>query len=99
VEALAPCTVVLVGGRLIVGAGVGVAAIAAPLYAVELALAALRERFISADQFVVTAGIFAAVLIDGWSRPPREGRSPLLGDGSGTCLLVCALTNAKSHVW
>src|ERR1700722_2027852 len=32
VQALAPETVILVAGRLIVGAGVGVAAVAAPLY-------------------------------------------------------------------
>ena len=37
VQAFAPVTMVLVAGRLIIGAGVGVAAVAAPLYAAELA--------------------------------------------------------------
>lgn len=37
VEALAPGTMVLVVGRLVVGVGVGVAAVVAPLYAAELA--------------------------------------------------------------
>lgn len=37
VQAFAPVTMVLAAGRLIIGAGVGVAAVAAPLYAAELA--------------------------------------------------------------
>ena len=66
VEALAPGTMTLVGGRLIVGFGVGIAAVAAPLYAAELAPTALRGRFISAYQLAVAGGIFAAYLVDGW---------------------------------
>lgn len=37
VQAFAPVTMVLAAGRLIIGAGVEVAAVAAPLYAAELA--------------------------------------------------------------
>lgn len=66
VQALAPDTAVLVVGRLIVGAGVGVAAVAAPLYAAELAPTRLRGRFVSAYQLAITAGIFLAYLVDGW---------------------------------
>jgi MFS transporter, SP family, galactose:H+ symporter len=44
VQAFAPATMVLVVGRLIIGAGVGVAAVAAPLYAAELAPASWRGR-------------------------------------------------------
>ncbi len=65
VEALSPDTAVLVGGRLIVGLGVGIAAVAAPLYAAELAPAALRGRFVSAYQLAIAAGIFLAYLVDG----------------------------------
>ena len=65
VEALSPTAPVLIGGRLIVGLGVGVAAVAAPLYAAELAPAALRGRFVSAYQLAIAAGIFLAYLIDG----------------------------------
>jgi SP family galactose:H+ symporter-like MFS transporter len=42
----APDAAILVVGRFIVGVGVGVAAVAAPLYAAELAPASLRGRFI-----------------------------------------------------
>jgi len=66
VQGLAPDVPVLVCGRLIVGTGVGVAAVAAPLYAAELAPTALRGRFVSAYQLAITIGIFLAYLVDGW---------------------------------
>ena len=48
IEALSPNVPVLVFGRLAAGFGVGVAAVAAPLYAAELAPAAQRGRFVRA---------------------------------------------------
>ncbi|MEO8752930.1 MAG: sugar porter family MFS transporter [Casimicrobiaceae bacterium] len=64
IEALAPAVPVLVFGRLVVGFGVGVAAVAAPLYAAELAPAAQRGRFVSCYQLAITLGIFFSYLID-----------------------------------
>ncbi|MFO1306446.1 MAG: sugar porter family MFS transporter [Burkholderiales bacterium] len=64
VEALAPDVPILVAGRLIVGFGVGVAAVAAPLYAAELAPSEQRGRFVSAYQLAITIGIFLAYLVD-----------------------------------
>jgi SP family galactose:H+ symporter-like MFS transporter len=64
IQALAPDTMVLVVGRLVVGLGVGVAAVAAPLYGAEMAPAAWRGRFVSAYQLAITLGIFIAYLID-----------------------------------
>src|ERR1700722_14828539 len=64
VQSLAPEALVLVAGRLIIGIGVGVAAVAAPLYAAELAPASLRGRFISSYQLAITIGIFLAYLIN-----------------------------------
>ena len=64
VEALAPAVAVLVAGRLLVGFGVGVAAVAAPLYAAELAPAPQRGRFVSAYQLAITIGIFLSYLVD-----------------------------------
>lgn len=63
-QAFAPGVPVLVLGRLVVGFGVGVAAVAAPLYGAELAPAALRGRFVAAYQLAITIGIFLAYLID-----------------------------------
>jgi len=64
VESLATGVAVLVAGRLIVGFGVGAAAVAAPLYAAELAPAAQRGRFISSYQLAIAIGIFLSYLID-----------------------------------
>ena len=77
VEAFAPSVEVLVAGRLIVGFGVGVAAVAAPLYAAELAPAAQRGRFVSTYQLAITAGIFLSYLVD----------AALAGDGRWRAML------------
>jgi sugar porter (SP) family MFS transporter len=100
VEALAPGTVVLVGGRLIVGFGVGIAAVAAPLYAAELAPAALRGRFISAYQLAVAGGIFAAYLVDGWLSKAGAWRWMLgLSAAPGLMLIAVALLAPQSPRW
>ena len=64
IEALSPNVPVLVFGRLAAGFGVGVAAVAAPLYAAELAPAAQRGQFVSGYQLAITVGIFVAYLVD-----------------------------------
>jgi SP family galactose:H+ symporter-like MFS transporter len=64
VESLAPGTAVLVIGRFVVGFGVGVASVAAPLYAAESAPTHLRGRFVSTYQLAITIGIFVAYLVD-----------------------------------
>jgi SP family galactose:H+ symporter-like MFS transporter len=64
VEAVAPGSYPLVVGRLVVGFGVGVASVAAPLYAAEMAPARLRGRFVSLYQLAITIGIFIAYLVD-----------------------------------
>ena len=63
-EALAPNTVILVLGRLVLGAGVGLASVAAPLYGAENAPARLRGRFVSLYQMAITIGIFLAYFAD-----------------------------------
>jgi sugar porter (SP) family MFS transporter len=97
VQALAPITAILVAGRLIVGAGVGVAAVAAPLYAAELAPATLRGRFVSAYQLAITIGIFLAYLVNGWLDDWRM----MLGVSAvpGLMLLLAALAAPESPRW
>ncbi len=63
-EAMAPGTAVLVVGRLTVGFGVGVASVAAPIYAAEHAPSKWRGRFVSTYQLAITIGIFLAYLVD-----------------------------------
>jgi sugar porter (SP) family MFS transporter len=64
IEAFAPSTAVLVVGRFVVGFGVGVASVAAPLYAAEMAPAATRGRFVSLYQLAITIGILVADIVD-----------------------------------
>ena len=78
VEAFAPEVPVLVFGRLVAGFGVGVAAVAAPLYAAELAPAAQRGRFVSSYQLAITIGIFLAYFVDQALAGP-EGWRAMLG--------------------
>lgn len=100
VEAFAPGTLMLVGGRLIVGFGVGVAAVAAPLYAAELAPAALRGRFVSAYQLAVAGGIFAAYLVDGWLSEAGAWRWMLgLSAAPGLMLIAVGLLAPQSPRW
>jgi len=100
VQALAPGTIVLVTGRLIIGAGVGVAAVAAPLYAAELAPTTLRGRFVSAYQLAITAGIFLAYLVDGWLSKSDSWRI-MLGASAvpGLLLFAVALVAPRSPRW
>ena len=100
VQALAPDTVVLVAGRLIVGAGVGVAAVAAPLYAAELAPTNLRGRFVSGYQLAITVGIFLAYLVDGWLSESDSWRM-MLGASAvpGLLLFAVALVAPESPRW
>ena len=100
VQAFAPYTVILVAGRLVVGAGVGVAAVAAPLYAAELAPAAFRGRFVSCYQLAITIGIFLAYLVDGWLSPSGAWRVMLgVSAAPGLLLFAVALAAPKSPRW
>src|SRR6201999_3464318 len=97
---LAPDTIILVAGRLIVGFGVGVAAVATPLYAAELAPANLRGRFISSYQLAITVGIFLAYLVNGALSASGAWRL-MLGAAAvpGTALFVIALIAPESPRW
>lgn len=63
-EALAPGSTVLTIGRLVLGAGVGIASVAGPLYGAENAAARDRGRMVSLYQMAVTVGIFLAYWAD-----------------------------------
>ncbi|MGI9578821.1 MAG: sugar porter family MFS transporter, partial [Microthrixaceae bacterium] len=87
VEALAPGTTVLVIGRLIVGFGVGVASVAAPLYAAETAPTSLRGRFVSSYQLAITIGIFVAYLVD-WGLTNSDSWRGMLGASAVPAVLL-----------
>ena len=63
-SAFAPSIAVLIAGRLIVGVGIGVSSVAAPLYISEAAPRATRGALVSLYQFAITIGILCAALVD-----------------------------------
>ena len=96
-----PASTVLVAGRLVVGFGVGVAAVAAPLYAAELAPAAQRGRFVSAYQLAITIGIFLVVPHRPGARRATASGASMLGISAvpGVLLLVAMLPAVESPRW
>lgn len=100
VQAFAPVTAVLVCGRLIVGAAVGVIAVAAPLYGAELAPRTLRGRIVSGYQFAITIGIFLAYLVNDWLTGSGSWRL-MLGSSAvpGVLLLLVAVAAPESPRW
>jgi MFS transporter, SP family, galactose:H+ symporter len=104
-QGLAPDVVTLVVGRFIVGIGVGVAAVAAPLYAAELAPASQRGRFISSYQLAITAGIFLAYLVNAHLVSAQLSESDawrvMLGAAAvpGLALFLIALVAPESPRW
>ena len=100
IEALAPGVVTLVSGRLVVGFGVGVAAVAAPLYAAELAPAAQRGRFVSCYQLAITLGIFFSYLVDAALAEAGEWRIMLgVSAAPALLLLIAMLPAVESPRW
>lgn len=105
VQGFAPDAAVLVVGRFIVGVGVGVAAVAAPLYAAELAPAHMRGRFISCYQLAITIGIFLAYLVNarlvGGDASAGGVWRVMLGAAAapGLALLLIAMVAPESPRW
>jgi SP family galactose:H+ symporter-like MFS transporter len=100
VEALAPNVPVLVFGRLVAGFGVGVAAVAAPLYAAELAPTAHRGRFVSSYQLAITVGIFLAYLVDQALAGPGGWRAMFAVSAvAGVLLALAVLSAVESPRW
>jgi sugar porter (SP) family MFS transporter len=63
-ESFAGSTAVLTVSRFVVGFGVGVASVAAPLYAAEMAPQQTRGRYVSSYQLAITIGILLADIVD-----------------------------------
>jgi SP family galactose:H+ symporter-like MFS transporter len=99
-EALAPGTGILVAGRLVLGAGVGIASVAAPLYGAENAPARDRGRFVSLYQMAVTIGIFVAYFADYLLISGGRWRLMLgISVVPGVLLLVAVLPLGDSARW
>jgi MFS transporter, SP family, galactose:H+ symporter len=84
----------------VAGFGVGVAAVAAPLYAAELAPAAQRGRFVSSYQLAITVGIFVAYFVNQALAGP-DGWRTMLGVAAvpGVLLALAVLVAVESPRW
>ena len=100
VQYFTPNAAILVVARLVIGAGVDVAAVAAPLYAAELAPAPLRGRFVSGYQMAITIGIFLAYLVTGLLAAETDWRL-MLGAAAvpGLALFIVGLFAPESPRW
>ncbi len=63
-SALAGNEAILLCGRFVVGLGIGLSSVVAPLYISEVAPAPVRGALVSLYQFAITIGILAAYLVD-----------------------------------
>jgi SP family galactose:H+ symporter-like MFS transporter len=99
-QASAPNVFLLVTGRLVVGFGVGVAAVAAPLYGSELAPAAHRGRFVAAYQLAITIGIFLAYLVNAGLEASDSWRMMLgISVMPGILLVLVGALGVESPRW
>jgi sugar porter (SP) family MFS transporter len=84
----------LIGGRLFIGAAIGVASFVAPLYLSEIAPAKIRGALVSLNQVALTSGILISYLVDyafarpgGWHWMFGLGVVPALALGVGILLM------------
>ena len=100
VQSFSPNVPILVFGRLMAGFGVGVAAVAAPLYAAELAPTSRRGRFVSSYQLAITVGIFIAYFVNQALAGPGGWRT-MLGVSAvpGLLLALAVLMAVESPRW
>jgi MFS transporter, SP family, galactose:H+ symporter len=63
-SAFAPTIAMLLAARAIVGFGIGICSVVAPLYISEVAPANVRGALVSLYQFAITVGILAAYIVD-----------------------------------
>lgn len=68
----------LIGGRIIVGLGIGIASMTAPLYISEVAPANMRGSLVSLNQLAITIGIVVSYLVD-YGLAPIQGWRYMLG--------------------
>ncbi len=62
--ALAPNLAIFVAFRIVIGFGIGAAAVVAPMFIAEMAPPAIRGALVSFDQLAITIGILVAYLVD-----------------------------------
>ncbi|MGV0714436.1 sugar porter family MFS transporter [Mycolicibacterium sp. XJ662] len=101
VSAIAPSSLVLLVGRLVVGLAVGAISVAAPLYIAEIAPTRRRGSLVCVFQLMITIGILAAYVGNELVADDPYGWRYLLAGGVVPALLLSglALVLVESPVW
>lgn len=91
--AAAPSPTFLIGGRVMVGLGIGIASIAAPLYIAETSPSHVRGALVSVNTLMVTTGQFVSYLVNyGFTKVPGTWRWMLGMAGVPAVLQVLIFT-------
>ena len=99
-ESLTPGTAILVVSRFVVGFGVGIASVAGPLYASEMAPSSVRGRYVSSYQLAITIGILLADISDAILSSGGRWRLMLgLSVVPGVILVLIALIMPDTPRW
>ena len=100
ISALAPALGVLIIGRALVGAGIGVTSILTPLYLAETSPPAQRGALVSLNQLMITVGILVSYLV-GYALASSSNWRWMLGLGAlpGVVLFVGMLPLPESPRW
>lgn len=98
--AAAPTAWFLDGARIVVGVGIGVVSVAAPLYVAETAPAEQRGSMVALYQLAITVGIFAAYLVDEWFAADEAWRAMFaIGVIPAVLLVIGVRTLPESPRW
>jgi len=91
----------LLAGRILVGAGIGVASMLTPLYLSEIAPPAKRGAIVTINQFYITLGIVLSYGVGFLLSHSADGWRWMLGVGSvpGVILFIGMLTLPESPRW
>jgi MFS transporter, SP family, galactose:H+ symporter len=101
ISAVASSTGVILGGRFVVGAAIGVASMLTPLYLAEVSPAASRGAVTSLNQLCITLGILVSYLVGYAFATVPEGWRWMLGLGAvpGAILAAGMLALPESPRW
>ncbi|XP_047267920.1 inositol transporter 1-like [Capsicum annuum] len=99
--AAGPDPYILILGRLLVGLGVGVASVTAPVYIAEASPSEIRRGLVSSNVLMITGAQFLSYLVNLAFTVCIEGAESTLLMASGMCastILLMALVPAGGHI-
>jgi MFS family permease len=96
----------LIAGRFLVGCGIGLTSVGAPMYIAEVSSARIRGTFVSLFQLAVTLGILLSYVVGAMLAPAAVALVVPIAPGTLSALIVrwraaelaeCGLSRTKTH--